>query len=329
MKDFDFSAINLADITERPWFKRGWTFQEAVLASDVTVMCGSSTLTWDTLIRGLSKVFRSNYIEDYGWIFEFSNDEAIQTLAGLINIWMHLERPTTWNKIRMRRKLRGKTTMDGYQLRGQDSLTNLTCLMGFSLLRLLFLFIGWLYTSLNILLFIIIIGIGPAFSKITWPPNTGCIHWSSYSPFSNRICLEIGRTTTTAVFTQIAYIILNWCLVSGIVAAPLVFAMNIHRAMTWQLMGKLNSSLRWWDLSGYYRWTIRGKFGVDFAGGHETSSPDIPVNGVIYALRERQTTEAKDRSYAAYAVLSRLGVKLVAPDYSKHLGLVTRNTLNS
>ena len=137
-KDFDFSAINLADITERPWFKRGWTFQEAVLASDVTVMCGSSTLTWDTLIRGLSKVFRSNYIEDYGWIFEFSNDEAIQTLAGLINIWMHLERPTTWNKIRMRRKLRGKTTMDGYQLRGQDSLTNLTCLMGFSLLRLPF-----------------------------------------------------------------------------------------------------------------------------------------------------------------------------------------------
>jgi hypothetical protein len=184
------------------------------------------------------------------------------------------------------------------------------------------LFIGWLYTSLNILLFIIIIGIGPAFSKITWPPNTGCIHWSSYSPFSNRICLEIGRTTTTAVFTQIAYIILIWCLVSGIVAAPLVFAMNIVRAMTWRERGKWNSSLRLWDLSGYYRWTIRGKFGVYFAGGNETSSADIPVNGVIYALRERQTTEAKDRSYAAYAVLSRLGVKLVAPDYSKHLGLV-------
>lgn len=84
-KDFDFSAIDLADITERPWFKRGWTFQEMVLASDVTVMCGSSTLRWDVLIRGLSKFFRSKYIPDK-WDFEFSNDEAKQTLAGLINI---------------------------------------------------------------------------------------------------------------------------------------------------------------------------------------------------------------------------------------------------
>lgn len=42
----------------------------------------------------------------------------------------------------------------------------------------------------------------------------------------------------------------------------------------------------------------------------------------MHALRDRQTIEAKDRSYAAYAALSRLGVKPVAPDYSKHLGLV-------
>ncbi len=98
-KDFDFSIIDLADIIEHPWFKRGWTFQEIVLASDVTVICGSSTLRWDVLIRGLSKVFQDNllfkalqefngslddnrpmYINDT-WFFEFSNDEAEQTLA--------------------------------------------------------------------------------------------------------------------------------------------------------------------------------------------------------------------------------------------------------
>jgi len=84
----------------------------------------------------------------------------------------------------------------------------------------------------------------------------------------------------------------------------------------------LEPSLRWWDLSGYYQWTIRAKFGIDFANGDEPSAADIPVNGVIHALRSRQTTDAKDRSYAAYAVLSRLGVKPADPDYSKHLGLV-------
>jgi len=215
-KDFDFSAIDIADITERPWFKRGWTFQEIVLASDVTVMCGSSTLRWDVLIRGLPQVMGLTYNPTEWWSFEFSNSEAIQILVGLINIWMHLDRPTNWNGIRTRRMLRGKTTMDGYQLRGQDSLTNLTCLIWFSLLRLFFLFICWLHKSLNLLRFIIISGIGPAFSNVTWPPNIGCIHWSSYNPFSNRICLEIGRTTSTAVFMQIAYIVLIWCLASGL-----------------------------------------------------------------------------------------------------------------
>jgi hypothetical protein len=282
-------------------------------------MCGSSTLRWDVLIRGLSQVISPTNFPDVWtvWFLEFSNSEAKQTLAGLINIWMHLDRPTNWNGIRTRHMLQGKTTMNGYQLRGQDSLTNLTCLIWFGLLRLFFLFTYWLYHSLNILLVIIIIGIGPAFSKVTWPPNIGCIHWSSYTPFSNRICLEIGRTTSTAVFMQIAYIVLICCLVSGYLALIPLFKTHAFHALD-----ELGLLLRWWDLSRYYQRTIRGKFGVEFANGDEPSVVDIPVNGVIHALRSRQTTDAKDRSYAAYAVLSRLGVKPADPDYSKHLGLV-------
>lgn len=100
------------------------------------------------------------------------------------------------------------------------------------------------HTSLNFLLFIIIIGIGPTFSKVAWPPNIGCIHWSSYSPFSNRICLEIGRTTSTAVFMQIAYIVLIWCLVSGIVALFPIFSKILVQGSSWRLEGKRQSSFR-------------------------------------------------------------------------------------
>jgi hypothetical protein len=121
---------------------------------------------------------------------------------------------------------------------------------------------------------------------------------------------------------QIAYIVLIWCLVSGIVALIPIFSKILVQASSWRLEGKRQSSLRWWDLSGYYQWTIRGKFGVEVASGNEPSSANIPVSGVIHALRDRQTTEARDRSYVAYAVLFRLGVKSTAPDYSKHLGLV-------
>ncbi len=217
--------------------------------------------------------------------------------------------------------------MNGYQLRGRDSLSNLTCIIWFSLL-LLFAFIRSLHFSLNVLLIIIIIGIVPTFSKVTWPPKIGRIHWSSYSPFSdafsNRTCLEIGRTTWTAVFMEIAYIFSIWCLASGIVGLVIIWGFDIVIADCSLRYGRLySSSLRLWNnMSHYYQWTIRDKFGVEFTSGNEHSSADIPVNGVIHALRSRQTTDAKDRSYAAYAVLSRLGVKPAAPDYSKHLGLV-------
>ncbi|KAI1395359.1 heterokaryon incompatibility protein-domain-containing protein [Hypoxylon fuscum] len=56
---------------------------------------------------------------------------------------------------------------------------------------------------------------------------------------------------------------------------------------------------------------------------------DASVNGMVRALRERQTKDPKDRSFATAAILSRLGIKLAKPDYSKELGEVYRNHFES
>lgn len=39
----------LKDVFSRTWFKRMWTLQEAILATECIVQCGSATLAWDTL----------------------------------------------------------------------------------------------------------------------------------------------------------------------------------------------------------------------------------------------------------------------------------------
>ncbi|KAI1345599.1 hypothetical protein F5Y01DRAFT_51670 [Xylaria sp. FL0043] len=47
-----------------------------------------------------------------------------------------------------------------------------------------------------------------------------------------------------------------------------------------------------------------------------------PLQGILYAIRTRQTSDPRDRAYASYAILSSLGVKLTPPDYSKEVGPV-------
>ncbi|KAI0857761.1 heterokaryon incompatibility protein-domain-containing protein [Xylaria cubensis] len=40
-------------LLSRPWISRAWTFQELVLAQDITIMCGEQSLSWDHFIRGM------------------------------------------------------------------------------------------------------------------------------------------------------------------------------------------------------------------------------------------------------------------------------------
>ncbi|KAF2967756.1 hypothetical protein GQX73_g5838 [Xylaria multiplex] len=46
-------AKSLDSLLSRPWVNRAWTFQELILAQDITLMCGEQLLSWDRFVRGL------------------------------------------------------------------------------------------------------------------------------------------------------------------------------------------------------------------------------------------------------------------------------------
>ena len=43
----------------RPWFQRLWVYQEIILAKELTILCGSGTATWTSLIRLTKEIERS------------------------------------------------------------------------------------------------------------------------------------------------------------------------------------------------------------------------------------------------------------------------------
>ena len=49
---------DLDEFYSRPWFSRGWTFQECILASEIILVCGNKRLSWDAFIRGSASVFQ-------------------------------------------------------------------------------------------------------------------------------------------------------------------------------------------------------------------------------------------------------------------------------
>ncbi|XXH03952.1 hypothetical protein Hte_010360 [Hypoxylon texense] len=56
--------------------------------------------------------------------------------------------------------------------------------------------------------------------------------------------------------------------------------------------------------------------------GSTQSKDDFVVEGVVQALRQRQASVPKDRSYALYGILNNLQLELPRPDYRKSRGLV-------
>ena len=79
----------LACFLERAWFGRVWTFQDALLASDIEMLCGLTSISWDQLKRLL------RFLEISDWDFKltrFRNPDKLQQIPGrMINILMKLK----------------------------------------------------------------------------------------------------------------------------------------------------------------------------------------------------------------------------------------------
>lgn len=304
------SPQDLADVFDRPWFRRGWTFQEVILASDITIMCGSTVIKWDVFVRGLMHLFdRSVPHEFYGEMLRLA---TVDSLKDLITVWIHFPRPMTKHREQRSEVFSRDSTISFYLSRGQKVLQSWYWLPCFPFLRLAFLLISWIHICAN-------------------------IHWIVFIILGFVIGLIIGfclllGTDSSLLFIPISVVIGSTIIVTILLPSiTLMFWKSLHY---WALDStEAVGYMRWWYIFIYGRWAIQLKFGSNFTQGKgsdpRTFSRDASVNGMVRALRERQTKDPKDRSFATAAILSRLGIKLAKPDYSKELGEVYRNHFES
>ena len=55
------TCMEFAALFARPWFKRLWTFQEAILAPDRMIACGSKIRDWDTFLHAIQVSIRCQH----------------------------------------------------------------------------------------------------------------------------------------------------------------------------------------------------------------------------------------------------------------------------
>ncbi|KAI0858235.1 heterokaryon incompatibility protein-domain-containing protein [Xylaria cubensis] len=105
------------DVLSRPWFYRGWTFQEILLPMDIAVVCGSDFLSWDLLVRGI----QYDINDEKSDISEHST--SVANFLGLLGIWVNIPRQTSWNEKPIRMSIDDQNpTIRGYHSRSLQQL---------------------------------------------------------------------------------------------------------------------------------------------------------------------------------------------------------------
>lgn len=93
----NLNVEDLESLLKRVWVERAWTFQEIVLSSNSTIVCGGKALPWDRLHRGLR--FLLEY--EHGGYSEagersWRNSATITAWMNLLNIWLSTLRQSDW-----------------------------------------------------------------------------------------------------------------------------------------------------------------------------------------------------------------------------------------
>ncbi|KAH8589068.1 heterokaryon incompatibility protein-domain-containing protein [Bisporella sp. PMI_857] len=62
-----YELLALRDLARRQWFRRIWIAQELALASQVTMVCGYRSISWDIFVYGFAMTFVSGHRISGGW----------------------------------------------------------------------------------------------------------------------------------------------------------------------------------------------------------------------------------------------------------------------
>jgi hypothetical protein len=98
---YDPEAMN--DIWSRQWFKRMWTIQELVMASEPWVVCGSKTIRWNSLHWG---IVAAKNIEEAWDNPEFR--DVFYFVLSAESFWLDMYRKVDWTESYVQKWLVGK-----------------------------------------------------------------------------------------------------------------------------------------------------------------------------------------------------------------------------
>ena len=135
---------NSYGILEHPWLKRGWTFQEIILAPNVVFLRSFDSISWSTIFCGLmtNTTIRDSSapldhvfaFANYRWheiffrgaefdkLYQWNITKSREWFAGeysiledLFGIWAQIERPILWDGLRLTKPASGRTTVADFQ----------------------------------------------------------------------------------------------------------------------------------------------------------------------------------------------------------------------
>ena len=153
-----FPHEEIAKIFNKAYFERGWTYQELILASNITLVFGDRAMAWDTFVCGVQHQRpglpgRAEKRAEREKEHDSSGHLVPLGLAGFIQTWLNVERPSSWNGNIVR--LHDRNSFNEHQLRTLEDMRT-----GLRLTIYGGLFFGPFLKSLLIMLFIsVIIGV--------------------------------------------------------------------------------------------------------------------------------------------------------------------------
>ena len=290
---------DLEDLLRQNWLKRGWNYQEIILACNPVIVCGNKSMTWDDFIRGIEyllflKDCSVDLIERLSTLASVMEHKArlpnfiptpdvepnmrhmintrdsddpfripqqCNTWRAIFTTWMNLNRPTRWNAKQKRRSVKTVGCRCGEREAGSS----------------FHLYQWWAHLRLRLL---------------------------------GRVFLGCSFLTGIACFVILVRIHTNANTVAGGFLVDLGVVLIGFSVITFLFV-----------------WKFRvGPVRLFLAGNQSkcTKSKSVPATSVsVYrALRGRVVSRPKDQSYAFHGVLKSLEIELTAPDYAKSVGQI-------
>ncbi|KAI1737355.1 heterokaryon incompatibility protein-domain-containing protein [Xylaria scruposa] len=294
------------DLLSGPWISRAWTFQELILAQDVTIMCGKHSLDWDHFVRGMRMYWDYGTQPDETLNLNGPDMVYLRQWYELIALWMSIKRKTAWGTRKMRCDHAGRATMENHQspilLRSFGRSDRSHELWRHSDVRPLILCRPFILNEKGVIL------------GARWVALLIAVLISFLIVFSLPITLfylhdYIYNTIPRLVFDE------NGQLLNGQpVNERTRFAINFKTA---SIATVTVASIIWfWYLLDLF---LRSPQRVTLRNGNEKKIDafDELVRVLPQVTKYRSATEPRDRVYATYGILRSFDIQLSAIDYTK------------